>query len=95
MQKLASQGVLNAHEPMKNMTAQRRSRRSLHTSQQRVGEVAFTVLLVPTQEVVQKAHRSTFAADVAGVPTIVLARYRRKRSGPPLTSDSDATTHLS
>jgi isocitrate lyase len=46
-------------------------------------------VLVPTQEAVEKLIAARFAADVMGVPTIVLARTDAEAANL-LTSDIDA-----
>ena len=69
-------GVLNAFELMKNMIAAGAA--GVHFEDQlaavkKCGHMGGKVL-VPTQEAIEKLIAARFAADVMGVPTIVLAR---------------------
>ncbi len=84
-------GVLNAFELMKNMIANGAS--GVHFEDQlaavkKCGHMGGKVL-VPTSEAVQKLIAARFAADVMGVPTIVLARTDAEAANL-LTSDFDA-----
>jgi isocitrate lyase len=84
-------GVLNAYELMKNMITNGAA--GVHFEDQlaavkKCGHMGGKVL-VPTQEAVQKLTAARLAADVAGVPTIVLARTDAN-AADLLTSDSDA-----
>ncbi|MGD8497636.1 MAG: isocitrate lyase [Chromatiales bacterium] len=83
-------GVLNAFELMKNMIAAGAS--GVHFEDQlaavkKCGHMGGKVL-VPTQEAVQKLVAARLAADVMGVPTIVLARTDAEAANL-LTSDVD------
>ena len=83
-------GVLNGFELMKNMIANGAS--GVHFEDQlasvkKCGHMGGKVL-VPTQEAVQKLIAARLAADVAGVPTIVLARTDAN-AADLLTSDVD------
>lgn len=83
-------GVLNAFELMKNMIAAGAA--GVHFEDQlaavkKCGHMGGKVL-VPTQEAVQKLIAARFAADVMGVPTIVLARTDAEAANL-LTSDVD------
>ncbi|NKF23075.1 isocitrate lyase [Solimonas marina] len=83
-------GVLNAFELMKNMIAAGAS--GVHFEDQlaavkKCGHMGGKVL-VPTQEAVEKLVAARFAADVMGVPTIVLARTDAEAANL-LTSDHD------
>ncbi len=83
-------GVLNAHELMKAMI--RAGAAGVHFEDQlasvkKCGHMGGKVL-VPTQEAVQKLVAARFAADVMGVPTIVLARTDAE-AADLLTSDVD------
>ena len=84
-------GVLNAYELMKNMITNGAA--GVHFEDQlaavkKCGHMGGKVL-VPTQEAVQKLTAARLAADVAGVPTIVLARTDAN-AADLLTSDADA-----
>lgn len=83
-------GVLNAFELMKNMIANGAA--AAHFEDQlaavkKCGHMGGKVL-VPTQEAVQKLIAARLAADVMGVPTIVLARTDAEAANL-LTSDVD------
>lgn len=83
-------GVLNGFELMKNMIANGAS--GVHFEDQlasvkKCGHMGGKVL-VPTQEAVQKLVAARLASDVAGVPTIVLARTDAN-AADLLTSDVD------
>jgi isocitrate lyase len=83
-------GVLNAFELMKNMIAAGAA--GVHFEDQlaavkKCGHMGGKVL-VPTQEAVQKLVAARLAADVAGVPTLVLARTDAEAANL-LTSDVD------
>ena len=83
-------GVLNAFELMKNMIAAGAA--GVHYEDQlaavkKCGHMGGKVL-VPTSEAVQKLVAARFAADVMGVPTIVLARTDAEAANL-LTSDVD------
>ncbi len=83
-------GVLNAYELMKNMIANGAA--AAHFEDQlaavkKCGHMGGKVL-VPTQEAVQKLIAARLAADVMGVPTIVLARTDAEAANL-LTSDVD------
>ncbi len=83
-------GVLNAHELMKNMIANGAA--AAHFEDQlaavkKCGHMGGKVL-VPTQEAIQKLIAARLAADVMGVPTIVLARTDAEAANL-LTSDFD------
>lgn len=83
-------GVLNAFELMKNMIANGAA--GVHFEDQlaavkKCGHMGGKVL-VPTSEAVQKLIAARFAADVMGVPTIVLARTDAEAANL-LTSDVD------
>ena len=83
-------GVLNAFELMKNMIAAGAA--GVHFEDQlaavkKCGHMGGKVL-VPTQEAVQKLTAARFAADVAGVPTVLLARTDAN-AADLLTSDYD------
>ena len=84
-------GVLNAFELMKNMIAAGAA--GVHFEDQlaavkKCGHMGGKVL-VPTQEAVEKLIAARFAADVMGVPTIVLARTDAEAANL-ITSDHDA-----
>ncbi|MDJ0739757.1 MAG: isocitrate lyase [Gammaproteobacteria bacterium] len=84
-------GVLNAFELMKNMIGAGAS--GVHFEDQlaavkKCGHMGGKVL-VPTSEAVQKLIAARLAADVMGVPTIVLARTDAEAANL-LTSDVDA-----
>jgi len=84
-------GVLNAFELMKNMIASGAA--GVHFEDQlaavkKCGHMGGKVL-VPTQEAVEKLTAARFAADVMGVPTIVLARTDAEAANL-ITSDHDA-----
>jgi isocitrate lyase len=83
--------VLNAFELMKNMIAAGAA--GVHFEDQlaavkKCGHMGGKVL-VPTQEAIEKLVAARFAADVMGVPTIVLARTDAEAANL-LTSDHDA-----
>ncbi|GGA98323.1 isocitrate lyase [Agarivorans gilvus] len=83
-------GVLNAFELMKNMI--KAGAAGVHFEDQlasvkKCGHMGGKVL-VPTQEAVQKLVAARFAADVAGVPTLVIARTDAN-AADLLTSDVD------
>jgi isocitrate lyase len=83
-------GVLNAFELMKNMIAAGAA--GVHFEDQlaavkKCGHMGGKVL-VPTSEAVQKLIAARFAADVMGVPTIVLARTDAEAANL-ITSDID------
>ena len=83
-------GVLNAYELMKNMITNGAA--GVHFEDQlaavkKCGHMGGKVL-VPTQEAVQKLTAARLAADVAGVPTIVLARTDAN-AADLITSDAD------
>jgi isocitrate lyase len=84
-------GVLNAFELMKNMIVAGAA--AVHFEDQlaavkKCGHMGGKVL-VPTQEAVEKLVSARFAADVMGVPTIVLARTDAEAANL-ITSDHDA-----
>lgn len=84
-------GVLNAYELMKGMIAAGAA--GVHFEDQlasvkKCGHMGGKVL-VPTQEAVQKLIAARLAADVAGVPTLLLARTDAN-AADLLTSDVDA-----
>ncbi|MGY0560611.1 MULTISPECIES: isocitrate lyase [unclassified Luteimonas] len=84
-------GVLNGFELMKNMIAAGAA--GVHFEDQlaavkKCGHMGGKVL-VPTAEAVQKLVAARLAADVAGVPTIVLARTDAE-AATLITSDHDA-----
>lgn len=88
-------GVLNAFELMKNMIAAGAA--GVHFEDQlaavkKCGHMGGKVL-VPTSEAVQKLIAARFAADVMGVPTIVLARTDAEAANL-LTSDVDENDKL-
>ena len=83
-------GVLNAFELMKNMIAAGAA--GVHFEDQlaavkKCGHMGGKVL-VPTREAIEKLIAARFAADVMGVPTIVLARTDAEAANL-LTSDYD------
>ena len=83
-------GVLNAHELMKSMIEAGAA--GVHFEDQlasvkKCGHMGGKVL-VPTQEAVQKLIAARLAADVAGVPTVLLARTDAN-AADLLTSDCD------
>ncbi|MEE9325798.1 MAG: isocitrate lyase [Cocleimonas sp.] len=83
-------GVLNAFELMKNMIANGAA--AVHFEDQlaavkKCGHMGGKVL-VPTQEAIQKLTSARLAADVMGVPTIILARTDAEAANL-LTSDVD------
>jgi isocitrate lyase len=83
-------GVLNAHELMKAMI--RAGAAGVHFEDQlasvkKCGHMGGKVL-VPTQEAVQKLIAARLAADVYGVPTLILARTDAE-AADLLTSDCD------
>jgi len=87
-------GVLNAFELMKNMISAGAS--GVHFEDQlaavkKCGHMGGKVL-VPTQEAVQKLISARFAADVMGVPTLILARTDAEAANL-LTSDYDPNDH--
>ena len=84
-------GVLNAYELMKAMI--RSGAAGVHFEDQlasvkKCGHMGGKVL-VPTQEAVQKLTAARMAADVCGVPTVILARTDAE-AADLLTSDFDA-----
>ena len=84
-------GVLNAFELMKNMIAAGAA--GVHFEDQlaavkKCGHMGGKVL-VPTQEAIQKLVAARLAADVLGVPTLILARTDAEAANL-LTSDFDA-----
>ena len=83
-------GVLNAYELMKNMISAGAA--GVHFEDQlaavkKCGHMGGKVL-VPTQEAVQKLIAARLAADVCGVPTVVLARTDAEAANL-ITSDVD------
>jgi len=83
-------GVLNAYELMKNMISAGAA--GVHFEDQlaavkKCGHMGGKVL-VPTQEAIQKLVAARLAADVCGVPTLVLARTDSEAANL-LTSDVD------
>ena len=83
-------GVLNSYELMKNMVANGAA--GVHFEDQlasvkKCGHMGGKVL-VPTKEAVQKLVSARLAADVLGVPTIVLARTDAN-AADLITSDAD------
>ncbi|ABL02292.1 isocitrate lyase [Candidatus Ruthia magnifica str. Cm (Calyptogena magnifica)] len=83
-------GVLNAYELMKNMIVNGAA--AVHFEDQlasvkKCGHMGGKVL-VPTQEAIQKLTSARLAADVMGIPTIVLARTDAE-AATLLTSDVD------
>ena len=83
-------GVLNAYELMKNMIVNGAS--GVHFEDQlaavkKCGHMGGKVL-VPTQEAVQKLIAARLAADVMGVPTLILARTDAEAANL-ITSDVD------
>ncbi len=87
-------GVLNAFELMKNMIGAGAS--GVHFEDQlaavkKCGHMGGKVL-VPTQEAVQKLIAARLAADVMGVPTLLLARTDAEAANL-LTSDVDEYDH--
>lgn len=83
-------GVLNAHELMKAMIEAGAA--GVHfedqlASAKKCGHMGGKVL-VPTQEAVQKLIAARLAADIMGVPTVVLARTDAMAAGL-ITSDVD------
>jgi len=83
-------GVLNAFELMKNMIAAGAA--GVHYEDQlaavkKCGHMGGKVL-VPTQEAIQKLVAARLAADISGVPTILLARTDAEAANL-LTSDVD------
>ena len=84
-------GILNAFELMKNMIGAGAA--GVHFEDQlaavkKCGHMGGKVL-VPTQEAVQKLMAARMAADIMGVPTLVLARTDAE-AATLLTSDVDA-----
>ncbi|MCG6886908.1 MAG: isocitrate lyase [Proteobacteria bacterium] len=84
-------GVLNAFELMKNMIINGAA--GVHYEDQlaavkKCGHMGGKVL-VPTQEAIQKLIAARLAADIMGVPTIILARTDAEAASL-LTSDVDA-----
>jgi isocitrate lyase len=84
-------GVLNAFELMKNMIAAGAA--GVHFEDQlaavkKCGHMGGKVL-VPTQEAVEKLNAARLAADVCGVPTLVLARTDSEAANL-LTNDVDS-----
>lgn len=87
-------GVLNAYELMRAMIAAGAA--GVHFEDQlasvkKCGHMGGKVL-VPTQEAVQKLNAARLAADVADVPTIVLARTDAN-AADLITSDADEYDH--
>ena len=84
-------GVLNAFELMKNMIAAGAAGVHFEDQLAAVKKCVYIggKVLVPTQEAVEKLMAARFAADVMGVPTIVLARTDAEAANL-LTSDCDA-----
>src|SRR5699024_7072663 len=87
-------GVLNAHELMKDMIDAGAA--GVHfedqlASAKKCGHMGGKVL-VPTSEAVQKLVSARLAADIANVPTIIIARTDAMGAGL-LTSDIDAADH--
>jgi isocitrate lyase len=83
-------GVLNAHELMKHMIEAGAAGVHLEdqlASAKKCGHMGGKVL-VPTQEAVQKLIAARLAADIAGVPTIIVARTDAMGAAL-LTSDVD------
>lgn len=83
-------GVLNAHELMKAMI--KAGAAGVHFEDQlasvkKCGHMGGKVL-VPTQEAVQKLNAARLAADVSGVPTLILARTDAE-AADLITSDAD------
>ena len=83
-------GVLNAYELMKNMISAGAA--GVHFEDQlaavkKCGHMGGKVL-VPTQEAIQKLVAARLAADVCGVPTVVLARTDAEAANL-ITSDVD------
>jgi len=83
-------GVLNAYELMKNMIGAGAA--GVHFEDQlaaakKCGHMGGKVL-VPTQEAVQKLAAARLAADVMGVPTVLLARTDAEAASL-ITSDAD------
>lgn len=83
-------GVLNAHELMKAMI--KAGAAGVHFEDQmasvkKCGHMGGKVL-VPTQEAVQKLNAARLAADVSGVPTLILARTDAE-AADLITSDTD------
>jgi isocitrate lyase len=84
-------GVLNAFELMKNMIAAGAA--GVHFEDQlaaakKCGHMGGKVL-VPTREAIEKLISARFAADVMGVPTLILARTDAEAANL-ITSDYDA-----
>ena len=87
-------GVLNAHELMKDMI--QAGAAGVHfedqlASAKKCGHMGGKVL-VPTQEAVQKLISARLAADICGVPTIIVARTDAM-AADLLTSDIDERDH--
>ena len=87
-------GVLNAFELMKNMIAAGAA--GVHFEDQlaavkKCGHMGGKVL-VPTQEACQKLNAARLAADVMGVPTVILGRTDAEAASL-LTSDCDERDH--
>ena len=84
-------GVLNAFELMKNMIAAGAPVCTSRRSAGRRQEVRShgRQVLVPTREAVEKLISARFAADVMGVPTLILARTDAEAANL-ITSDYDA-----
>ena len=83
-------GVLNAYELMKNMIANGAAAAHFEdqlASVKKCGHMGGKVL-IPTQEAIQKLTSARLAADVMGVPTVVLARTDAEAAAL-LTSDVD------
>lgn len=87
-------GVLNAHELMKDMI--QAGAAGVHfedqlASAKKCGHMGGKVL-VPTQEAVQKLIAARLAADICGVPTVIVARTDAM-AADLLTSDVDERDH--
>lgn len=83
-------GVLNAYELMKNMIANGAAAAHFEdqlASVKKCGHMGGKVL-IPTQEAIQKLTSARLAADVMGVPTVILARTDAEAAAL-LTSDVD------
>jgi isocitrate lyase len=83
-------GVLNAYELMKNMIVNGAAAAHFEdqlASVKKCGHMGGKVL-IPTQEAIQKLTSARLAADVMGVPTVVLARTDAEAAAL-LTSDVD------
>ncbi|MDR3087565.1 MAG: isocitrate lyase [Azoarcus sp.] len=87
-------GVLNAFELMKNMVAAGAA--GVHFEDQlaavkKCGHMGGKVL-VPTREAIEKLTAARLAADIMGVPTLILARTDAEAANL-LTSDCDENDH--